>query len=81
MNANALLKSERTIDLILVVEMFVAPIRMIVGDYGCHVVDFFEFYSLLVLQMSSFYWSLFRYVCIVHSSVIIGIGLTPVVII
>ncbi len=60
-------------------ETFIAPFKLVIGEYGCYAIDFIEFFAVMVLQVSSFYWSLYRYICIVHSSVVLRLGLSPMV--
>ena len=59
--------------------MYVYPMKDVVGDLGCQAYDFFEFYFVIAVQFSSFYTSLFRYACIVHDSLLLKIGASPVV--
>ena len=59
--------------------MYVYPMKEIVGTWGCQVYDFFEIYIGVAVQFSSFFTSLFRYLCIVHDSMLFQLGFTPVV--
>ncbi len=62
-----------------VANMFTYPIKNLIGSAGCYVIDFAEHFGVILLQSSSFYTSLFRYLCIAHQGFLLKHGLSPMV--
>ncbi len=54
------------------------PLKDYVGINGCYFIDFMEIYGILVSQSISFYTSIFRYLCVVHQSLMLKLNLKPV---
>ncbi len=42
------------------------PVSMVIGKVGCYIFDFLVLYHAMLVNTTSFYISLWRYICIVH---------------
>ena len=63
-------------DAFAILNMFVYPVSSVVSEVGCYVIDFLQYYNVIVLQTTSFYTSLFRYLCVAHQPFLSKHGLT-----
>ncbi len=53
------------------------PLKDLIGTFGCYMIDSMEIFGVLSLQTTSFWISLFRYICIVHHVKMHSVGFSP----
>ncbi len=63
--------------LVAILDMYIYPLKALIGQLGCHFLDFLEVYGTLLLQSQSFYTALFRYICVVKECSIFKWNLSP----
>ena len=54
------------------VNNFVFPLKNYTGELYCHIFYYCMLYALVVYQYHSFFISLFRYICVVHGSLLMS---------
>ena len=54
--------------------LFLYPMKDYITEYGCYVVDFLDFYGV-VLVLSVSFFPLFRYICLVQERLLLKFGL------
>ena len=58
------------------VNNFVFPLKNYTGELYCHIFYYCMLYALVVYQYHSFFISLFRYICVVHGSLLMSHGIS-----
>ncbi len=57
--------------------LFYYPLKDVVGEPGCYILEILEGYSSVALSFASFFTTLFRYICIAHDSFLLRYEISP----
>ena len=60
-------------------DCWVYPLRDYIGETGCHMIFFLRTTVEFIVQLQSFFTSIFRYICVFHNGSILYLNLSPYV--